>query len=63
MRYKSTYPTSEEVIDWVVSGVVDSVVSVVDEWPQHKNLNASMKNVHDLVPLSIFTAAVIASVQ
>lgn len=46
-----------------MSGVVDSVVSVVDEWPQHENLNASMKNVHDSVPLSIFTAAVIASVQ
>ena len=30
---------------------VDSVVPVVDEWSQHEDLNASVKKLHDSVPL------------
>ena len=61
MQYKSTYP---KVIAWVVSAVIDNVFSVmIVGWKQHDGLNASVKKVHDLVPLSISAAAVIASVQ
>jgi hypothetical protein len=61
VRYKSTYP---KFIAWVVSIVVDNVVSVVIVgWKQHDDLNASVKKVHDSVPLSISTAALIASMQ
>jgi hypothetical protein len=60
VRYKSTYP---KVIAWVVSVVVDNDVSVVVGLKQHDDLNASVKKVHDSVPLSISTAALLASMQ
>jgi hypothetical protein len=46
-----------------LTSVGDNIVSVVDGWSQHDGPNASVKKLHDSDPLSISTAAVIASLQ
>ena len=54
---------SRTVTQKTLTSVGENIVSVVDEWSQHDGPNASVKKLHDSDPLSISTAAVIASLQ